>query len=130
LPAILPISSAKHYHRHEFNAVPKLLFFFFLILMIPQAGYGSHDQAEPIRPPTSAETDPATESHRDSEPNTIQDLVISEIQTQQLSRLRRLETAGVAALTGGMLLLGAVAGGPVTALIAGTSTLAIYIMLK
>ena len=126
---ILPISSTKHYHRHEFNAVPKLLFLFFLILVIPQVGYGSHDPTEPIRPPAGAETDPATESHQDSEPNPIQDLIISELQTQQLSRLRMLETTGVAALTGGMLLLGAVAG-PVTALLAGTSTLAIYIMLK
>jgi len=56
----------------------------------------------------------------------VKELIDSNLQTQQRSRLRAYEVAGITALTGGMMLVGALAGGPAVALAAGIGTLTIY----
>lgn len=56
----------------------------------------------------------------------VEELIASDMQSQRRTRLKAYEAAGIAALTGGMMLVGALAGGPVMALAAGVGTLTIY----
>ena len=59
----------------------------------------------------------------------VEELINSNIQRQQRTRLRAYEIAGVTAFTGSVMLAGAIAGGPATALAAGIGALTIYTVL-
>lgn len=69
------------------------------------------------------------QSHAESATQQIEELINSDLQLKQRDRLRAYEAAGLTALTGGMMLVGALAGGPALAIAAGVSTLTIYVVL-
>ncbi len=100
-----------------------------LTLPVAMASHDAESSSLTASTSQSSKSGESEQSKAESAAQQIEELINSDLQLKQRDRLRAYEAAGLTVLTGGMMLVGALAGGPVIAVAAGVSTLTIYMVL-
>jgi len=128
------ISILNKYHFHRpvtllVNVVLTLVLASMLTLPVAMASHDAESSSLTASTSQSSKSGESEQSKAESAAQQIEELINSDLQLKQRDRLRAYEAAGLTVLTGGMMLVGALAGGPVIAVAAGVSTLTIYMVL-
>ncbi len=133
--ALRPVNSPPSWLSSIQKPVPRIAvnLFFFSLLTLPLVATAGHESASTpalkVSAPTETFSPDGLSPKIEWSERQVDELINSNIQSQQRTRLRAYEIAGVTAFTGGIMLVGAIAGGPATALAAGIGALTIYVVL-